>query len=99
LAFLAARAHCWLMVTLSSPSTPSPSPQSCSPAGQPQPVLVHGVVPPQVQDPAFGFVEPHQVPLCPTSATQASQHPGLSLPPVSTPGAQPPPKYVYLDYG
>jgi len=29
-------------------------------------VLIHGVVPPQVQDPAFGFVEPHQVPLCPT---------------------------------
>jgi len=27
---------------------------------------VHGVVPPQVQDPAFAFVEPHQVPLCPT---------------------------------
>jgi len=49
-----------------SPSTPSPSPQSCSPAGQPQPVLVPGVVPPQVQDPALAFVEPHQVPLCPT---------------------------------
>jgi len=26
---------------------------------------VHEVVPPQVQDPAFAFVEPHQVPLCP----------------------------------
>jgi len=25
-----------------------------------------GVVSPHVQDPAFGFVEPHQVPLCPT---------------------------------
>jgi len=24
------------------------------------------VVPPQVQDPAFSFVESHQVPLCPT---------------------------------
>jgi len=32
----------------------------------PKPVLVHGVVPPQVQDPAFALVEPHQVPLCPT---------------------------------
>jgi len=27
---------------------------------------MHGVVPAQVQDPAFAFVEPHQVPLCPT---------------------------------
>jgi len=27
---------------------------------------VHGVIPPQVQDAAFAFVEPHQVPLCPT---------------------------------
>ena len=53
------------MVTLSSPSTPSPSPQSCSPAGQPQPVLVPGVVPPQVQDPALALVELHQVPLHP----------------------------------
>jgi len=53
------------MVTLSSPSTPSPSPQSCSPAGPPQPVLVPGVVPPQGQDPALALVEPHQVPLCP----------------------------------
>ena len=66
LAFWAARARCWLMVTLSFPSTPSPSPQSCSPAAQPQPVLVPGVVPPQVQDPALALVEPHQVPLCPT---------------------------------
>jgi len=27
---------------------------------------MHGVIPPQVQDPTFGFVEPDQVPLCPT---------------------------------
>jgi len=27
---------------------------------------MHGVVPPQVQDPAFALVEPQQVPLCPT---------------------------------
>ena len=27
---------------------------------------MHGVVPPQVQDPALALVEPHQVPLCPT---------------------------------
>jgi len=46
------------MVTLSSPSTPSPSPQSCSPAGPPQPVLVPGAVPPQGQDPAPALVEP-----------------------------------------
>ena len=36
LAFLAARARCCLMVNLSSTSTPSPSLQSCSPAGPPQ---------------------------------------------------------------
>ena len=29
----------------------------------PKPVLVPGVVPPQVQDPALALVEPHQVPL------------------------------------
>jgi len=73
---LAPRARCWLMVTLSSPSTPSPSLQSCSPAAQPQPVLVPGVVPPQVQDPALALAEPHQVPLCPTFG-------GLSLFPES----------------
>ena len=49
------------MVTLSPTSTPSPSPQSCSPAGQPQPVLVHEFVPPQVQDPALALVEFDQV--------------------------------------
>jgi len=32
----------------------------------PKPVLVPGVAPPQVQDPALARVEPHQVPLCPT---------------------------------
>jgi len=30
---------------------------------RPKPVLVHGVVPPQVQDPALALVELHQVPL------------------------------------
>ena len=63
LAFLATRAHCWLMDNLSSTST-----SRCKAALQqvcPEPVLVHGVVPPQVQDPAFAFVEHHQVPLCP----------------------------------
>jgi len=34
--------------------------------GQSQPVLVHGVVPPQVQDPARALVELCGVPLCPT---------------------------------
>ncbi|PKU42718.1 hypothetical protein llap_6967 [Limosa lapponica baueri] len=32
----------------------------------PQPVLVHGVIPLQVQDPTLALVEFHQVPLCPT---------------------------------
>jgi len=31
----------------------------------PTPVLVHGVIPPQVQDPALALVELHEVPLCP----------------------------------
>ena len=29
----------------------------------PKPVLMHGVVPPQVQDPALALVEPHQIPM------------------------------------
>jgi len=56
------------MVNLSSTRTPRSlsaellsSQQVC-----PKPVLMHGVVLPQVQDPAFAFVEPHQVPLCRT---------------------------------
>jgi len=65
LAFLAARAHCWLMVTLSSTRTPRSLSAELLPAGPPQPVLVPGVVPPQVQDPALALVEPHHVPLCP----------------------------------
>ena len=65
LPFLATRARCWLVVNLSSPSTPSPSPQSCSPAGPPQPVLVPGVVPPwlpQSKGPGPGRLWGHQVP-------------------------------------
>ncbi|PKU44305.1 hypothetical protein llap_5392 [Limosa lapponica baueri] len=31
-----------------------------------QPVLVKGVIPPQVQHPTLAFIEVHQVPLCPT---------------------------------
>jgi len=31
-----------------------------------EPVLVRGIVPPQVQDPTLSLVELHQVPLCPT---------------------------------
>jgi len=46
--------------TCHPPGHPGPSPQSCSPAAPPQPVLVPGVVPPQVQDPALALVE-HQV--------------------------------------
>jgi len=41
--------------TCHPPAFPGPSLQSCSPAGQPQPVLVHGVVPPQVQAPALAL--------------------------------------------
>jgi len=55
-----------LWLTCCLPALPGPSPQSCSPAGPPQPVLMHGVVPAQVQDPALALVELHQVPLCPT---------------------------------
>jgi len=60
LAFLAARAHCC------PPGHPGPSPQSCSPAGLPEACTDAWGCSSQVQDPAFAFVEPHQVPLCPT---------------------------------
>ena len=65
LAFLqpAHTAGSWL--TCCPPGHPGPSPQSCSPAG-PRQALMYGVIPPQVQDPAFAFVEPHQVSLCPS---------------------------------
>ncbi|XP_054052745.1 uncharacterized protein LOC128907644 [Rissa tridactyla] len=52
--------------TCCPPGLPGPSLQSCSAAGQPQPVLVRGVVPPQGQDPTLARVELHRVPLHPT---------------------------------
>lgn len=45
--------------------TPGPSLQSCFPVGQPQCVLVDGVIPPQVQDFTFSLVELHRITLCP----------------------------------
>jgi len=58
--------HVRITFTCHPPALLGPSPQSCSPAVPPQSVLVHGVVPPQVQDPALALVEIHQIPLCPT---------------------------------
>ncbi|KAK4811173.1 hypothetical protein QYF61_019804 [Mycteria americana] len=64
LVFFAARAHCWLMFNMVSTRTPR----------QPLHILVHGVVPPQVQDfappltelyedPVSPFLQPVEVPL------------------------------------
>ncbi|PKU42626.1 glycoprotein xg [Limosa lapponica baueri] len=47
------------------PGLPGLSPQSCLQQVNPQPVLVQGVIPPQVQHPTLAFVEVPQVPLCP----------------------------------
>ena len=51
------------MVSLCPPALPGPSLQSCFPAGQPKPVLLHGVMPPRVQDHILAL---HDVPLRPT---------------------------------
>ena len=51
MAFLAARAHCWLMVNLSSQDTQVPFHRAALQQVHPKLVLVHEVVPPQVQDP------------------------------------------------
>jgi len=58
--------HCDVMQQLSSlvaASTipPSPSWQGCSQSLHPQPVLIPGAAPTQVQDFVFGLVEPHQI--------------------------------------
>lgn len=42
-----------------------PALQSCFPAGQSQSMLVSGVTP-QMQDPAFAFIEFQKAPLCPS---------------------------------
>ncbi|PKU41419.1 hypothetical protein llap_8284 [Limosa lapponica baueri] len=66
LAFLASRARCWLMVILLSTRTPrSFFHRAVLQRVSPQPVLVHGVIPPQVQHPTLARVEFHQIPLCP----------------------------------
>jgi len=66
LAFLATRAHCWLMVNLSSTRTPrSLSAELLSSRSAPA-CTGAGVFPPQVQDPALALVQLHQVPLRPT---------------------------------
>lgn len=64
LAFLATRTP--LAHGPGSTRTPSPSPQSCFPTGCPQPVQVHGVVLPQMLDPAFTLAEFHTFLLCPS---------------------------------
>ena len=82
----AATAHCWLMVSLLSTRIPGPSQQSCFPAGQPQPVLVPGVVPPEVQDFTLPLVEPREAPvspfLQPVEVPLNAQPPGVSATPL-----------------
>lgn len=53
-AAFAVRTRGWLVVSLSSPG---PFLQSCLPDGWPLPVLVPGVVPPQMQDFTFSLTE------------------------------------------
>ncbi|PKU29465.1 glycoprotein xg [Limosa lapponica baueri] len=86
LAFLATMAHFWLTGILLSTRTPRSFPHSCSPAGQPQCVLVQGAIPPQVQHPTLAFVEFHQVPLCPAlQPVQVSLYGGTAFWRVSHP--------------
>lgn len=47
-AAFATRAHCWFMVNVVCTKTPDVVLQSCFPVIGPKPVLVHGVIPPQV---------------------------------------------------
>ena len=60
---MATRAHCWIRV---HQDTQVPLRRAALQQVHPKPVLVHGAVPPQVQDPTLALVETHQVPLCPT---------------------------------
>jgi len=60
--FWAASTHCQLMASFSSTSTPkSFSSGLLSIPSSALPVLILGVAPTQVQDPALGLVEPHEV--------------------------------------
>ena len=62
LATFAPKAH-WRFV--SNLCAPAPFLPMCSPAGQPQTVLVDGVAPPQAQSSALPFVEWPDIPVCP----------------------------------
>ncbi|PKU41106.1 hypothetical protein llap_8596 [Limosa lapponica baueri] len=62
--FFTTRTLCWLMVSLLSWDSQA---LLCRASFQPvslQPMLVHGVIPPQRQGFAVPFVELHEVPLC-----------------------------------
>jgi len=74
LAFWAASAHCWLMSSFSPTSAPKSSLAGLlSSPSSPQPVLIPGVAPTQMQDVVHVLVEPHEV------------HTGPPLKPVQVP--------------
>lgn len=60
-AFLAARAHCWLMLSLLAPALPCPFLLSCSPATHPQFEPVPRIALSQVQNPAGILVKFHAI--------------------------------------
>ena len=60
LATFATRVHCWFIVSLLSTRTPVILYQAAF-----QPLLMYGVIPPQVQDFAFPFVEINRIPVDP----------------------------------
>ncbi|KAK4832379.1 hypothetical protein QYF61_022234, partial [Mycteria americana] len=78
LAFLATWAHCWLI--FSQLSTSSPRSFSARQLLFPKPVVLHGVVVTQVQDLALSLVESHTIGLGPS--IQPVQVPLQSLPPL-----------------
>ena len=61
LAFLVTRAHCWLMAKVVHQHTQVPLSRAALQQVPPKPVLVHGVVPSQVQDSAPALLELHQI--------------------------------------
>lgn len=93
LAFLATRAHYWLVVNRWSPEPPCPLQSSFPQLTQPQPRLIRAVVAPQILDPTPAFVEPHQIYICPTLSLSRSteQQCGLlgvaATPPSSVPSS------------
>ena len=77
LPFVAAEAQHWLMFNLLSTGTFrsfSEKPLLDLQLVGPQHVLIHGVIPPQVQDLAFPFVEPHEIPVDPLFHPIEQQH-------------------------